>query len=236
MDYIYTRIKTLVFVPLSVCMKQKRESCLSWSESRNIFSGNYLHNVAQVYSKHQHSFSVTAARNRTLGWCVCVKKWYFVNANTETQLAPHESQCGRVYKSWISLPGSQMPADDLQPIRVTFSSPPRKLRSNTHTYDISQLKCFHASSQFTMNQNHITSRDDSFIKSLWISDRCLSYSPGLEHLTLECLNWLNCIDLTPPSCEWWIAVFSFSETKPVFKGSSNKLRSAFGGFVAEKRT
>ncbi len=88
-----------------------------------------------------------------------------------------------------------------------------------------------------MNQKHITSREWLIHKVLAdFRQRCLSYSPGLEHLSLESLNWLNCIDLTQPSCEWWIAVFSFSETKPVFKGSSNKLRSAFGGFVAEKHT
>lgn len=125
-------------------------------------------------------FAVTGALNRILGWCSCVRKWYFVSTSTETHSSTN-FKCGKVYNSWISLPGSQMPADESQPIRVTegvnyphHHHPPPKNPTHsytqTRTHNISHLKYYHASTQFTMNQKNIKSRDDSFIKCLWISD------------------------------------------------------------------
>lgn len=104
-----------------------------------------------------------------------------------------------------------MPADDSQPIRVTEGvnyvptrpphPPPTAPLADARAHILTHPKQYHASSKFTMNQKHITSRGDSFIKCLWISDRdvCRTLSPGTFE-NVECLAWPH-IDLTPFSCE-----------------------------------
>lgn len=81
-----------------------------------------------------------------------------------------------------------------------------------HTTLIISQKYYHASSQWIRNEYwwliHKVPVD--------FSQRFLSCSPRLEHLSVEYLNWLNCIDLSAPSCEWWIVVSSFSETEAVY--------------------
>lgn len=130
------------------------EQIINWENNLQII---YLFYIKQVFCVHvfcrngSHTtsteFAIFAAQKKILGWCSCVIKSYFESANTETPLAPHESQCEKVYDSWISLPVSQMPADDSQLIsdrrsQLSPTQPPRPpatilltvARAHTHTH------------------------------------------------------------------------------------------------------